>query len=210
MFPSSTVTKGSLEPVKSADLSIDLNDKTVDGDTALHIACLDGKKEIVNLLIDNSKHSNIELTAKNNKGKSGLQMAFDLNGEEPEMIDLFMETLVNSKIDLNIKDNYGYTPFHNACQNGHVKLAEMLMKKSIELDIDLNGKIFDPAYDGWTPFHLACFFGKTDIVKIMIDNSESLKLDLTAKDKNKQTGFQLAQRNKQQRVVLLLHWNNIK
>ena len=81
---------------------------------------------------------------------------------------------------------------------------------SIELDIDLNGKIFDPAYDGWTAFHLACFFGKTDIVKIMIDNSESLKLDLTAKDKNKQTGFQLAQRNKQQRVVLLLHWNNIK
>ena len=117
--------------------------------------------------------------------------------------------MVTSKIDLNAKDNYGCTPFRNACRYGHVKLAEMLMKKSIELDIDLNGKIFDPAYDGWTAFHLACFFGKTDIVKIMIDNSESLKLDLTAKDKNKQTGFQLAQRNKQQPVVLLLHWNNL-
>ena len=43
--------------------------------------------------------------------------------------------------------------FHLACENGHSKIAEMLIQKSAELNIDLNAKyrLFDR-----TAFHLAC------------------------------------------------------
>ena len=55
------------------------------------------------------------------------------------------------KIDLNIKDNDGYT----ACNNGHSEIAEMIMKSSLELKMDLNSKDMD----GMTAFHLVCLYG---------------------------------------------------
>ena len=36
--------------------------------------------------------------------------------------------------------NYGMTPFHFACENGHIRIAEFIMKSSIENNIDLNAK----------------------------------------------------------------------
>ena len=43
-------------------------------------------------------------------------------------------------IDLNTKDIVGKTAFHLACNNGHSKIAEMLMQKSVKFNIDLNTK----------------------------------------------------------------------
>ena len=69
------------------------------------------------------------------------------------------------QIDLNTKDNLGWTAFHQACFYGHPEIAEMIMKNSSELKINLNIK---DKYDGCTGFHLACINGHSDIAKIMI------------------------------------------
>ena len=48
--------------------------------------------------------------------------------------------------------NYGDTVFHLACREGYARIAEMIMEKSGEVNIDLNAKnIF-----GMTAFHSAC------------------------------------------------------
>ena len=40
----------------------------------------------------------------------------------------------------NGKDISGNTPFHSACEYGRTKVAEKLMEKSDQLNIDLNAK----------------------------------------------------------------------
>ena len=40
-------------------------------------------------------------------------------------------------VDLNAKDHEGGTAFHYACSNGQLKLAKLLMKNSIEFNIEL-------------------------------------------------------------------------
>ena len=47
-----------------------------------------------------------------------------------------------------------------ACENGHSKIAEMLIQKSAELNIDLNAK--DRMFDR-TAFHLACENGHSKL-----------------------------------------------
>ena len=53
-----------------------------------------------------------------------------------------------------------------ACEIGHSKIAEMLIQKSAELNIDLNAKhrLFDR-----TAFHLACENGY--FIKLLISSS---------------------------------------
>ena len=91
--------------------------------------------------------------------------------------------------DLKQKCRDGETIFHLACREGHAKIAEVIMKKSAELNVDLNTKNIA----GWTAFHMACYFGKKSIVELMISNSDSFNLDLTARNNNGKTGFQLAE-----------------
>ena len=55
-------------------------------------------------------------------------------------------------IDLNIKERFGRTAFHRACENGHSEIVEMLIKNASSTNIDLNIK----DRIGCTAFHCAC------------------------------------------------------
>ena len=43
-------------------------------------------------------------------------------------------------IDLNTKDSGGKTGFYCACSSGHVKIVELLIKNSVEYNVDLNAE----------------------------------------------------------------------
>ena len=43
-------------------------------------------------------------------------------------------------IDVNAQNEREWTPFHIVCKKGYFKIAEMMMKYSVELNIDLNAK----------------------------------------------------------------------
>ena len=49
---------------KSAEFNIDLNAKDEDGMTAFHLACTRGRKNIVEMIIDNAESFKIDLTKK--------------------------------------------------------------------------------------------------------------------------------------------------
>ena len=62
----------------------------------------------------------------------------------------------------------GMTPFHFACEKGHSRIAEFILKSSIEnifLFIDLNAKDFS----GKTGYHYACESGHVKIVELLIN-----------------------------------------
>ena len=88
-------------------------------------------------------------------------------------------------IDLNTKDDHGYTAFHLACDRGHANAAKMIMANSAALKIDLNTK----SEFGDTPYHSACYKGHTEVVQLMLDHSKILNIDLTAEDNDGNTGI---------------------
>ena len=49
-----------------------------------------------------------------------------------------MQKSLEFNIQLNAKDRSGRTAFHRVCCKGRSKIAEMLILKSAEFDIDLN------------------------------------------------------------------------
>merc|ERR1739848_294173 len=101
----------------------------------------------------------------NNVGKEGA-VVVDKGDQEPEKEGL--SKLENSMDELSIKKKwkyceFGQTPFHLACGNGQVDLAEMIMKNSAEFNIDLNNK----DDNGETAFHVACYNGHSKIAKMI-------------------------------------------
>ena len=135
-------------------LKIGLNNKNIDGSSAFHLACWQGHSEIAEMIMKNSSKLNIDLNSKNNT-RDGNPGAYNLR---------------------SISD--GWTAFHFTCFSGHSEIAEMIMKNSSQLKMDLNRK---DNY-GMTAFHFACMRGHIKIVNMMIEQSESLELDLEAKD----------------------------
>ena len=87
-----------------------------------------------------------------------------------------------------------------ACWSRRDDIAEVIMKKYLELKIHLNRK----CKWGNTSFHTACEVGCFKIVDVMIEQSESLEIDLKAKDNYSKTGYQLAKEFGRTHVVNLI------
>jgi len=75
-------------------------------------------------------------------------------------------------------------PVHRAAKNGAVKLFELLLKTSC----DLNAR---DDY-GWTAFHWACFNGRIEIVQVLISSSKDFSIDLNARNGYGETAFHSA------------------
>ena len=91
----------------------------------------------------------------------------------------------------------GETPFHEACQNGPAGIADIIIKNSAKLNIDLNAK----NNSGWTAFHYACYFGQSKIAEMIMKNSVKFNIELNAKDNYGSTAFHFACRNGSTTIV---------
>ena len=96
--------------------SYDMNAKDVIGTTALHEACINGRTETAQLIIQNSKEFGIDLNAKNKYGRTALNMVLALL-ESP-------------------------SPWHKSRAHFYVKAVQMILKnwKEVDIDIKANGK----------------------------------------------------------------------
>ena len=80
------------------------------------------------------------------------------------------ENISKEEIEKNPKNPWPFsdmTPFHIACEKGHFRIAEFIMKRSIEYNIDLNST----SIYGLKGFHFACLSGHVTIVELLIKNS---------------------------------------
>ena len=71
------------------------------------------------------------------------------------------------------KDNDTRTAFHLACSEGHLEVAQMLMRIP---ESDLNAR---DVCGHNTAFHFACMRGRLDIVKMFIRNAANPRLVLS-------------------------------
>lgn len=67
---------------------------------------------------------------------------------------------------LNISDNSGYTPLHNAAYNGHLNIAEHL--------ITLGANVSAASGSGSTPLHGAAFYGHPEIAQLLLNNGAEI------------------------------------
>lgn len=98
------------EKVKSLLASkCDIFAKDTNGNTALHIACQNGRKKIVGLLVDEPE----TIRQKNNFGETPLH-TMKASSDIPEIAEIMLK--INKKV-LTDRDQIGLTPFHSQIVN---------------------------------------------------------------------------------------------
>ena len=105
---------------------IDLNKPKNDGATAFFMACQDGHKEVVSLLLADPR---IDPNKPKNTGVTPFSIACE-NGHK-EVVSLL---LADPKIDPNKPRNDQGTPLWFASQNGHVVIVQHLLASEREID----------------------------------------------------------------------------
>ncbi|VDI75372.1 Hypothetical predicted protein [Mytilus galloprovincialis] len=168
---------------------VDVNEGNRDGVTPLIMAANNGKKEVVQLLLDNKAninkckdngesplffacpHNNIEVLkilldnkADINKfrddGVSPLIIA--CNENYPEIVKLLLE----NKADINKSADKSGSPLFLACQNNHKEIVKLLLEN--------NANINKCANNGESPLFVACKKNHTEIVKVLLDSKAEI------------------------------------
>ena len=89
-------------------------------------------------------------------------------------IDMF-EVILYSEADRNVVNYDGYSPFHIACLLGNVRIAELFLKESEELKVDLNiTTVFPPI----AVLELTCKSANSESTEKIMKNSDELNIQL--------------------------------
>lgn len=121
----------------------DVNAITQAGKTALHQACVLGKPEILNLLLE----KNINVNARTPMGITPLHILV----LRPIMSNLEgVKLLLKNNADINARDDQGCTPLHLLCQLNHqnFRLISLLVRNGADINLKMN--------NGKSVLHLAC------------------------------------------------------
>jgi len=146
------VTSNDLERVKALlkeTPALVLSRENRNGATPLHIAALNGNKDIVELFLAYKADAN----AKNNIGVVPLHVAADRGHTDVAVL------LLTHGADVNAKMQYGMTPLHMAAGTGRKEMAALLIANNA----DVNAR----AINGNTPLHLAVANNHEDVAELL-------------------------------------------
>ena len=160
------------------DKKIYIDAKDNDGSTALIWASRDGHPETVKYLLENDADINV----KNCSNSTALIEASSIGHLEIVQC-ILAEVEKGKKVDINDKDNCGFSALMYALNKGRTDIAECLRKKGA----DINTR----DYNGWTPLMYASKYGYIDVVKYLIKNIKH-KADVNIENKEGETALDLA------------------
>jgi len=104
--------------------------------------------------------------------------------------------LAHPDIDVNLKNNYGQTPFMSACLAGKTSCVRQLLR-------DPRVKVNEPSKDGETPLNRAAYFGHHDVIKLWIASGREMDLGAPG-DVDKTDAIEAAKKKGKTEVVTLL------
>ena len=113
-----------------------------------------------------------------------------------------LTSALRCKINLNAKDERGYTIFMWACAKGFIDLVQILLGNAPNTHIDLNAT----DEEGRTALMWACLNMNYEVVTVLIDFIEKKRFNihLNIKDNVGETAFMMACRNGQIGIAKLL------
>ncbi|CAF4401919.1 unnamed protein product [Rotaria socialis] len=145
----------------------DADKLNITGQTALFMATLKDRVDVVKFLIQKGAHVNVQ----NRFGVSPLLLCAEAGNFE------FVQALVQAGADVNItpqgelaEDNYlaGQTPLYGAAKKGHVKICEYLIQNGA----DVNAVIMT----GASSLYTATEEGHLEVVALLIDHGANVNL----------------------------------
>ena len=116
--------------------------------------------------------NNCNLNIKNNENYSLYIKLLNLAKKGDR--DLFLENLEkilnlpNNSGDINFRDENGFSALHYSCDEGNLKIVEILLKANCDCNIRTNDKK--------TPLHFTASRGYFDISKLLIENGAILNV----------------------------------
>ena len=191
----------------------DFNKIQENGITPLIAACLNNKKDILDLFVELSNitppsstiDTNIFEAAKNNDSESvkylyeNIQFYKDIKDENentPLHICSFYnswetaESLINDLgVDYEAKNKEGKTPLFISCERNNFDVIKILAEEAVASADECDN-------DGWSSFHIACLNCSYDIVKYLIEEC-SASYDEPTQNKAKLFPIHIAALNKE-------------
>ncbi|KAF5636893.1 ankyrin protein [Fusarium sp. NRRL 25303] len=130
--------------------SFDMYDRASANSTPLFWACISGKKDTVELLVDNGAEINVRC----HLGQAPLHISVERGENE------ITEFLISKGADVSVVDDYGRTALTIASMRGNTEVARHL--------IDSEADISHGTTDGFTPLLMASSRGHVELVKLLI------------------------------------------
>ena len=153
--------KGSYELVKAvADMGVDINLKTNDGENCIHIAADYGHFNLCRTLISKQ---NVDVLLPNHVGWTALHYFAKRGSYE------LIKAVADMGIDINLKTNDGENCLHIAADYGHLNLCKTLISKH-NIDVQLQNHI------GWTALHYFAKKGSYELFKAVADMGVDINL----------------------------------
>lgn len=121
----------------------------------LHWAASTGKKELCEMLLRRAKLPRANINAMEFRQKTALHLAVTHGRDD------IVELLLAYGADVMAKSDGSWTPLHNACEQGSVKILKQLM----DAGADINARLLN---NMTTPLHVAAQAGHLDIVKCLL------------------------------------------
>jgi len=134
----------------------DLNAKDEDGQTALHVAVSNKRKDVAELLIDKGA----DVNAKSNKGYPPLYSAIWNNDAN------IVEILVAKGADVTYTPEKDYPPLHYAVWSENLDMARVLVNNGAKWDVK--------DQDGWTAFRYAADAANKNMIELFVEKGADI------------------------------------
>ena len=142
--------------------------------TPFMLACRNGRKDVVKLLLEYSDSKSIDINAKTKAGYTAFMEAC-LQGR-CGVVKILLEHCGNQTLKFNAKNGRGETAFMIACKRGRNDVVKLLLSYCNRKRIELNSA----NSNGLTAFMYACGYERKTIVKLLLKHQGLQRVDFNA------------------------------